>query len=224
MSRSSVATDDFNRASIGANWLQLADLIGGTMEISASTVCYGTSAQGDSGRQAARWAGSGTFSNDQYSSIVISGITTALNDNYGIGVICRASSDTNSNRDYYEAFMYNTSSGSTQTIRFGKYVNNVYTSFNDATVTIGNGDRIELECVGTTIRVCKNGTALGGSFTTTDSSLTTGKPGISGAGGTNIFGDSWEGGDVTAGVTAAMTGSALTGGHGTQTPSTTVAL
>jgi hypothetical protein len=56
--------------------------------------------------------------------------------------------------------------------------------------------------------------------------LTTGKPGIIGSdGGANIYGDDWEGGNITSGgTTLALSGSALTGGSGTGSPGHSIAL
>jgi hypothetical protein len=196
--RTLIQSDDFNRASLGSNWAQLQLSFGSMATFSSTHVC-GTSAQADANRQVARWVGTGTFTNDQYSSIVVSNITTTLNDNYGIGVICRASADTDANRDYYEFVMLNTESPGSgqQTFELNKWVNGTQTTLNTGLVTIANGNRIELEVQGTTIRACINGTALGGSWTQTDSSIASGQPGICGAGGDNIRGDDWQGGSLT---------------------------
>lgn len=199
MARTQVATDNFNRASLGADWAQLAP-INGSIDIYNSTNVKGTNALSIDNAMAARWVGAGTFSNDQYSSLVLSVVTWVTAD-YSIGVICRASADTNANRDFYGASVLMDSSGDKTTVLY-KYVNGTYTAIYSAAVAWTVGDRIELEVEGTTLRVCKNGTPLGGSFTQTDSSIATGSPGVACAGGNTVYGDDWIGGSLTAATVA----------------------
>lgn len=196
MARVLVQTDNFNRASLGANWAQLAP-VNGNIAIFSSTYVSGGNGGPDDSRQSARWVGSGTFTADQYSELAISNLSD-LNTDYGMGVICRASADTDAGRDYYEAVVLATVGASTRTVRLGKYVNGTYTQLNSATMAWANGDRIGLECEGTTIRATKNGVALGGSYTQTDTSLSSGQPGVSGAGSDIIHGDDWEAGNMAA--------------------------
>lgn len=196
MARTLIASDDFNRASLGANWAQ-CNAIEGSIAINASTQIYGPNALGDGARQSARWVGAGSFTDDQYSSLEITLLSNFTTD-YGIGVIARASADTNAARDQYVVFVCADSGGPSYTTNFGKVVNGTYTSLHTAAVTWSVGDRVEIECEGTTIRACKNGTPLGGAFTVTDTSLTTGVPGVAGSGGaTTARGDNWQGGNVT---------------------------
>lgn len=199
--RTSIATDDFNRASLGANWTNL-NTDWSSVRISSSTFidCSGAGAISSQGA-AAVWAGSGTFTNDHYSSIVVNGLSF-LSSDYRIGVIVRASTDTNGARDFYGFEVAADSGGPTYTATLYKIVNGTYTALNSAAITIANGDRLELEAEGTTLRGCKNGTPLGGSWTQTDSSLSTGKPGVAGS-GTSINGDNWDGGSLTASSSSA---------------------
>lgn len=193
MARTSIATDNFNRAgpALGANWTELNALNAGSPSIVASTVMQG----GSAGHIAAcRWDGAGTFSNDQYSSIVALDLTFS-SANYAQGVICRASADTHTARDYYFFVVLSNQVGA-----LGKIVNGTETILHSDSVSFANGSRIELECEGTTIRAMKDGVALGGSWTVTDASLSTGKPGIAPVGGDEVCtADDWEGGDITAG-------------------------
>ena len=199
MARSAVATENFsgtlgNFTQVNPTWADLAITSG---------VVHGDATGADSGGEvgAAVYSGAGTFSNDQYSSLVIGGLSWQSLA-FNIGVIVRASTDTNANRDYYQVVVASDQAGPNYTTILSKVVNGTRTQLHSASAAWANGDRIELEAEGTTIRVMKNGTALGGSFTQTDSALSTGKPGIAGSGdSTHISGDDWEGGDLTSGDT-----------------------
>lgn len=192
--RSAVATDDFNRASLGTDWEQTNPLAG-SIAINASTEFYGPNALGDDNRQSARWVGAGTFEDDQYSEVTIT-LLENLDTDYGVGVCARMSAETDGSRDHYSAFVCS-GAGPTYTTNFGKILNGAYTSFTSSAVAWSVGDKISIECEGTTIRLCKNGTAIGGSFTVTDSSLTTGVPGIQASGANTVArGDNWEGGSL----------------------------
>lgn len=188
MARSQVATDDFNRANggLGSNWSQL--ITSSTVQISGNEITgshAGTSA-------IARWNGAGSFADDQYSSLVLADGDQGSGD-YGNGVVVRASADQDAGVDCYYVYVAN------GTV-FGKLVDGADTNFASSGVpTWTAGDRLELECEGTTVRVMKNGVALGGSFTVTDASLSTGKPGVLGRGDPGIqAADDWEGGSLVA--------------------------
>lgn len=198
MARTQIATDDFNRADgpLGApNWAQLN---AGFCRVDiASNQIVGSHAQADP-HGAARWIGSGTFTADQYSKVEIAGLTAA-SASHGIGVMCRASADTGAGRDWYELYVLASTGGSPWTTQLAKFVNGTITVLHSATVAWVVGDTIELEVEGTTIRGMRNGTALGGSFTQTDSDLSTGQPGVVGASGSaSAIGDNWEAGNITA--------------------------
>lgn len=195
--RTAIATDNFNRTSggLGANWASLnptwADMV-----IVANLRVTGNSSGGDTHRAAARWVGAGSFTDDQYSSTLITALGFITSD-YSIGAVCRAGSGTNSSRNYYEVVVLADSSGPNYTTEVNKVVAGTFTSLNSASRAWATSDRIEIECQGTTIRGLKNGTAF---FTVTDSSLSTGLPGIAGTNdGTdaNVTGDDWEGGNLT---------------------------
>lgn len=186
--RSLVMSDAFNRASLGSDWQNLAALSGGNI-ITASSLyftCTTSSYHGDAA--AARWVGAGSVGNDQYAEatyVTFGGIGAA---NYGVGVICRASTDTDSARDYYYFVVQDNGVGV-----LAKIVNGTVTILNEAGVSWASGDRVALECVGTTIRACKGTSPLGGAWTQTDSSLTSGGVGVMSMGAIN--GDDFGGGD-----------------------------
>lgn len=191
-----VATDNFNRASLGAtDWTQL-NAAWANVQISASTV-FDASASNGSNEAAAVWIGAGSFTADQYSEVTVGGLAFA-SINWCVGVIARASTDTGANRDFYFFFVAGTSAGPTYTTVLGKVVNGTRTVLNSAAQTWANGDEISIECEGTTIRGCRNGVALGGAFTVTDSDLATGNPGILANGNTALTGDDWVAGNMEA--------------------------
>lgn len=197
MARTSVATDNFNRASLGTtDWGQLNSGFG-LIQITGSVKVRGGAAFSLGSVGAARWIGAGTFTDDQYASMIVTGFANNSTDE-NIGVICRASADTDGARDMYGFTVCGDSPGPNYTTILYKIVNGTYTALNSAAQAWTGGDELSLEVEGTTIRGCRNGVALGGAWTQTDSSLTTGNPGVAGAGST-MFGDDWDGGNITSG-------------------------
>lgn len=195
-SRTSIATDNFNRAApLGANWQTVNTSLGSTATICTSTTVCGTSGvSGPPNGATYVWVGSGTFTDNQYSKITFANASFG-SVNYGIGIVCRASTDTDAGRDYYYHFADSTGGSS-----FGKVVNGTHTSITTGSPGWSNGDTIELECLGTAITAMKNGVSLGGSFAATDSSLTTGAPGLIATGDGGVAtGDDWDGGSLVAG-------------------------
>jgi hypothetical protein len=195
MARSSIATDDFNRAAIGANWAQLNN-DWGQVDTLGSTQVAGNNAADGNNRPVARWVGAGTFTNDQYSSVEVSALSFQ-GANFFIGVIVRASGDVNAARDFYAAFVASDSAGPNYTVSLIKVVNGTTTVLHSAAIAWTANQRIELEAEGTSLRVCKDGTPLGGSFTQTDTDLASGSPGITGTHST-CPGDNWDGGNLVA--------------------------
>lgn len=189
--RTQVASDDFNRASLGADWAQL-NAIDGNMTIFSSVKVDGSAA--GSIPAAARWVGAGSFTDDQYASMAVADFGFFGAD-YNIGVIARASADTEASRDFYYYRVQDTGSPFTTTL--GKIVNGTNTVLGTSTaISWSAGDRIEIEVQGTTIRGLKNGTVQ---HSATDSALTTGAPGITGSGGGQPTGDNWVGGNLSTG-------------------------
>ncbi len=191
MARTSVATDDFNRASLGSNWSQLNAALAGNVVTTGSTQVTGSFATQPTNQiSAVRWVGAGSFTNDQYSVLKLTNAAASLGSTIRAGVVVRASGS-DSSRTYYEAVVFQ--AGTTE---LNKWVSGTRTNLHSASVTWANNDTIELEAEGTTIRVLKNGSALGGSFTQTDSSITTGAPGF--ATTASFTCDDWEGGNLSS--------------------------
>jgi hypothetical protein len=194
MARTLIASDNFNRAdgAVGANWTQ-TNTDAGSMSISGNACIPGNSL----GTSSMVWAGAGAFSNDQYAKVTLKAIDFG-SSNYGFGVTVRSSNDLTTARDNY--YFY---AGSDNTGELGKVVNGTTTVLGSGTVNATTNDTIALEVVGTTLICYLNDVPLGGSFTQTDSSLSTGKPGLMGRGDSGVAkGAPWEGGDVTAGSSA----------------------
>lgn len=206
MARTLIASDDFNRAGpgLGSNWANLSSGRGDVV-INSSTRVTGQFGALSDDHSAARWVGTGTFTDDQYASVKVQSLTSFAGGNDRVGVIVRASADTDANRDYYLATADADSATSTHLVRLAKWVNGTFTALHSANATLAEDDRLELEAEGTEIRVCVNGTPLGGSFTVTDSDISTGKPGVAAAGNASCFGDDWQGGNITAAAGPTLT-------------------
>lgn len=192
MARSLVASDPFDSTTttdLTGNWTQMN---------SSNAVVAKQSGNVYSRHQAAgtvRWTAN-SFANDQYSSLLW--VQHTFSNNF-IGVIARASADTNSNRDNYFCKIDTNAAGSPFTVTLGKTVNGSETSLNAESVAISTGNRIEIECEGTTIRGMKDGSLLSANFSQTDTALSSGAPGVYAwsTAVTEIGSDDWEGGDIT---------------------------
>ena len=199
MARSQVATDDFNRATLDANWAQIVAgsasvVIDGSIRIHSGTSFYPGAV--------ARWVGAGTFNADQYSKIAMVSEDTNINDpTYTlIGAVVRCSADTDAGRDFYYYRIMESSGQYGNAIRLtqlGKFVNGASSVLDSGDLQWNEGDTIELEVVGNVLTGYRNGTATG--HTATDSDIATGQPGVI-VGGI-CYGDNWEAGNVTAGTT-----------------------
>lgn len=189
MARSVVATDNFNRATLGADWAQLRPF-DGSIIITANQMAVEFLG-------AARWVGAGTFTNDQYSSLVLA--TLDFGGAELIGVLVRASGDIDGARDYYSYFDKEDVGG--DLAQLTKVVNGTETILDSRASTFVAGDRIELEVEGTTLRGMRNGVVL---VTVTDSALATGKPGVMNDLTGQVFGDNWEGGNISEGGARAL--------------------
>jgi len=190
-----IASDDFNRAdgALGADWA-----VGvGAFEIASNAARTNSNADGY-----AYWAGAGTFDDDQYSQVVLAAAASGNpgSDNWG-GLCVRGGGD--------GAYVLEVSSTIWYLARLTS--GGTFTNLTNGSLTMAAGDTVYLEIVGTTLIGKHNGTQF---TTTTDSTYSTGKPGLSGykvASGTTE--DSWEGGDV--GTPAAATTGFLTPMRGT---------
>lgn len=193
--RTSVATDDFDRASLGSDWAQLNSGFGSISITSNEAV--GTTANWPNG-PVARWVGSGTFTDDQYAKVVLQqfGFQTQA---YVHGVACRASADTAGDRDFYYAVLkHNAGTATSKIAAVGKMVNGTATELATTTgISWAEGDTIELEVEGTDLRVYRNGSEIT-ALASTDSDLASGQPGIIASNGV-AYADDWEAGNLSTG-------------------------
>jgi hypothetical protein len=209
-SRTSVATDAFAYSTgalhtvSGGNWAQAGDTGWGAMEVTSGTI-FGSATAGQSVASAARWTGAGSFTDNQYAKIVVPIVTNGGDNNSNIGVACRASGVDGTRSFYYAWVTANFVSDPNRTVQTGKYVSGTHTQQHSANFAFAAGNTIEIECNGTTITVLKDGVALGGSYTWTDSDITTGKPGVTGMGNNaaTVSGDTWEGGNLDSAASSA---------------------
>lgn len=191
-----VASDDANgRNALGANWSQVASSTQGDVTVTptgSNNSTYFTANSG--GETVARWVGAGSFTNDQGASAAL--VTFSLFSGGAIGVVCRCSADTDGAKDYYLCQLIDDSGNSTKTVQLTKRVNGTETVLSTGSTTWTAGDRIGIRATGTTIQALKNGAQIG-SMSVTDSSLSTGAPGIRCCSGYTL--DDWQGFNVTAG-------------------------
>lgn len=189
--RSTVATDDFNRASLGSNWTQTDDFnCSPGVQIESSTI-VGSS---HTGPCSARYTGAG-FNDQQYSVLAL--VAFNFDSNQRIGVACLISPDMNGGQDRYEYTLLDDSATSTKTTQLAKVINNARTVVTSSSISWTAGDTIEIECDPTaqTVTGFKNGVQQVQATSQTD--LTTGLPGVTIMGG--YQGDNWEGGNLSAG-------------------------
>ena len=184
-----LATDNFLRAdgAIGALW-------GGTTSFNAPVIVSHEArcASGD-GNDAATTEQGGTWVANQYSEITIGSVVGTVSDN-GVGPTVRSVFSGN-------LTMYIAQSNTHET-RIYKVVSGAYTQLGSDGPAVATGDVIRLTANGTTITVTKNGTSI---ISVTDSSVTTGAPGIwaTNSGGRGSI-SLWAGGDLTAGTPIAV--------------------
>lgn len=193
MARTPIATENWNRADgdPGADWAQL-NLDWGSVTIVSNQFIASAGTQPIGNAPAARWVGAGSFTADQYAKAVFVGPLAFGGTSDLVGVIARASGDTNTARDYYCAFMINNNSGTNpRPLELGKIVDGTYTQLATTSVAWAANDTVEIECEGTTIRSLRNGAVVD---SVVDTSLTTGVPGVVAC----IAGDDWEGGNLVA--------------------------
>jgi hypothetical protein len=193
-----IATDDFtgtNGASIivgtgqgTGNWRRSGYSTGSPYNYNASNQATAQTTVGGM-----VWGGAGTFSDDQYSQVTL--VSSGGSTRRG-GVIVRATAGTTAaTKNFY--YFYCSTSGCT----LGKYVAGSVTIIANCNAPGTLPVTLRLEAEGTTIRAKINGATPGAcSASYTDSSLTTGKPGIMNDNTTanSAVLDDWAGGNITA--------------------------
>ncbi len=171
MARLTVAADEFNREGgpLGGNW---EDLITATPFLIVNSVARATSVIAGS---AARWRDA--VGPNQGAGIEIRSLGN-LSTDFWSGVILRASADLDAGRDFYVGRVFENSAGPNYTTEISVVQDSTITVLHSAAMPWVIGDRLELEADGSILRMFRNGTPLGGSFTLTDTTLSSGQPGI----------------------------------------------
>jgi hypothetical protein len=150
-----------------------------------------------------KWSGSGSFTDNQYASAVLGGLPAFNGNDHYLGVACRMQGNEGT-RDWYGASVSESAGSSPFTTRLFKIINGSETVIHEAAVAWANGDRLEIECSGTTIRVLRNSAALGGSFTATDTEIPSGVPGVYGKSGASMTFDDMQMGNLSGGGTPSI--------------------
>jgi hypothetical protein len=193
-----LATDNFNRANggLGANWTDLSS-VSETFQVTSNKAVPTSLTGTDSG---ARYSGR-TWTADQYSRAALSCTDTEAADGQaGPGVAVRCSGTSGASRIWYRVCVQHSA---TLNVSLSKHIGGTYTPLVTWTQAWTNGDVWELKVEGTTLTVTHvtSATVVG---TYTDSSISTGQPGIQFSTDTNVTAasvDDWEGGDTTASIT-----------------------
>lgn len=190
MSRNAVATDSFTYSDgaletvSSSAWKSLNPSFA-TISVATNKLDCAHATEG-----VARWQG-GSWTADQYAVLVISSLSGASGE---VGVIARASSDVDGARDYYSVYVdaTDTSTNIAVTVNGSRTVLSTVTG--DGWV---DGNTVEIECEGTTIRAFRNGTLLRSVTDSTIAGGTTDRAGVT-VKGTSLRGDDWEGGTLGA--------------------------
>lgn len=187
-----LATDDFNRADsadFGTNWTV-------TTGDAAWRITSNTARVSNVDSDCSEYYNAGTWPNDQYSKFKLTTApdNTIAND-IGIGPGCRFST---SARTYYRSV-----GGTVQGCHVAKFVAGAITTIASSATDFANGDIIQLEAVGTTIRLLQNSVQI---TSNTDSAIATGRPGVCFSSSTSSVPvvDDWEGGDFASTFTPIM--------------------
>lgn len=174
-----VATDNFQRGSLGANWTVNSggfDLVSNQIRSNSAT------------RGAVRWSAN-AFNADQFASLVIGAATGATADELGPAVRI----DTGGADSHYDFF----TRGTLDFVFLYKTVAGVRTFLTQLAMTINQGDTLRLEVQGNNLTGKVNGVTK---LTATDSSLAAGAAGVAGVRGfADLLGSSFIGGHQVLG-------------------------
>ena len=177
------ATDNFNRASLGANWTAL---YGGPFGIFSSDDVYNT----DGFAIGAIFWNPDTFSANQYAQLVL----TALGFDIGaIGPAVRCG-ETDNSYNWKGDDVPNPDPDRELT----KVVAGTQTRLASDTTAPGLNSLFRLEVSGSSLTAKDDGLTI---FTATDTAIASGSAGIFGHGDNTVRGDDWEGGDLAGGAT-----------------------
>jgi hypothetical protein len=205
------ASDNVNLASVDSNWTN-QDGSAGYVGVLSNRIYSAYSANSD-----ACWAGSGSFSNDQYATIKLIVGSNDVSD--AIGVSVRNNGAAYASRSLYRAYYVDTAIANAKVVVEKIVSGGAPSTLASTDITFVTNDTLTLEVVTSgsdaLLRAYKNSTQIGSDITDSSSPLTTGKPGIMAAGSAfTVYGDDWVGGDVTTvtDIDEDLSGSAATSG------------
>lgn len=201
MPRTLIASDDFNRASLGANWAQAGPILPGGFlaDLRIRSSLY-AEASGQGADAVGRWVGAGSFEANQFAKATLANVGYwGVSTRAGVAVCVQPNRGTVSapESSYYAVRVHGDASGA-KTTSLVRVVNAVETVLASTTMTWSTGDTIELERDGTTLRPYRNGSAIA-ALTVSDSAISGGVPGALCRAAGAIYLDDWSGGNITAG-------------------------
>ncbi len=190
-----LGTDDFNRAngSLGTGWTDISD---GGLTITGQAVA-GTKASGNSGDLRT----GESYPADQFSQVTVA--STQLTGGQWIGPMVRSSST--GQKAYVGIYYWN--SGHPDLMLFarnGSGWTQLGSTYNSG--ALSSGTALQLAVTGSQLSFSVNGTVR---ISATDTSLTTGAPGIMSFGTGQV--DNWAGGSTTSGPTSYTVGGSVSG-------------
>lgn len=166
-----IVSDDFNRAdagTLGANWTNVS---AANLQVSGNIATLATDNFGLCTYTGAAWTGG----NDQYAEAAV----VLLQSGKDMGIVVRSTGTYFSTDSCYLAIINSLDAavalGSSMRLQLTKSVSNTFTDITNVDMVISANDVIRLEANGTTIRILVNGVVK---ISVTDSSVTTGNPGI----------------------------------------------
>lgn len=180
------ATDNFNRANetpLAGNWTDISQPFHQFNLVTNSVTCSAFDNDCESIYNA------GSFGADQYSEAALS-VTGTPGGDQGAGVTVRSVGPA-ATRTEYRLIVDHAASNN---VTLSKFISGAKTALTTFTSAFTNGDVWRLEVSGSNITIKRNGSTVS---TVTDSSVTTGQPGItysSTVSGATI--DDWAGGDL----------------------------
>lgn len=181
-----VYTDDFNRAdsgNLGGNWNNPGSQT--NFAISSNAAIPGNNADDCCNRYSA-----GTFTDDQYSQIVLTAVGAGTGSSGG-GLALRCATD--DSETFYRVVQ---STSASNNVTIGKFVGGAFTQLVQFTQVFSNGDTMRFQVAGTQLEVLRNGVSIG---TFSDGSIASGQAGVAySSTSTGVILDTWEGGDYVA--------------------------
>lgn len=159
-----------------------------------------------------RWTGAGTFTDDSYAQIVVSGFGPNVGETRRCGVVLRCGTGTDTAASFYVAYVCDDDAGSGSSVNIMKMTaadgNYEGAVLYNGRQTWANGDVLSFEASGSSsvlLTLFKNGVATAATATDSSATLSGGTPGFyiaSHWSDVDIRGDDWVGGTLSAAAAA----------------------